>query len=213
MHASRPSLCSRIAARIPAAGRLFLSVVLAGTALSLAAKAGASPAGPRDSAAVDSSHPAPKTGDPAPDFTLPYATADTILFQGEPLAEAVKHGPVLLAFYPADWSPGCTREVCTFRDGIADLANLKVTVWAISGDQPFAHRAWAREQKLPFRLLSDVKHEVAGEYGSFNPKSGFNQRTVFVVGSDGRIAYENTAYSVKDQTDYEALKKAIAGVH
>ena len=155
---------------------------------------------------------APKVGDTAPDFTLPYATADTLIFKGESLRGAVKNGPVLLAFYPADWSPGCTREVCTLRDSFDQLGQLHVTVWGISGDNPFSHRAWAQFHKLPFRLLSDTRHDVAQSYGSFDPDRGYNKRTVFVVGSDGRIKYENLGYSVADTTDFHRLREAMAGV-
>ncbi len=155
---------------------------------------------------------APRPGDPAPDFSLPYATADTIVAQGEPLREAVRKGPVVLAFYPADWSPGCTREVCTLRDAFTDLAGLNATIWAISGDQVYSHKAWAAAQHLPFRLLSDQKHEVATAYGSFNTETGFNRRTAFIVGRDGRIAYADPAYSVQDQKSFEALKAALAKV-
>jgi peroxiredoxin len=152
---------------------------------------------------------APKVGDPAPDFTLPYATADTVAMQGTPLSGAVKSGPVLLAFYPADFSPGCTKEVCSLRDSFKELAELHLTVWGISGDNVFAHRAWTQAEKLPFRLLSDSKHEVARSYGSFNPETGFNSRTVFLIGQNGTVAYENLAYSVKDDKDFQALKDAV----
>lgn len=151
-----------------------------------------------------------QVGDRAPDFTLPYATADTIVFHGEPLHDAVKRGIVVLAFYPADWSPGCTKEVCTLRDSFDDFAKLKVTVWAISGDQVFSHRAWAEQQHLPFRLLSDTKHKVAEAYGVFDEERGQNQRSVFVVGSGGKILYADPDYSVKDEADFQALQRELA---
>jgi peroxiredoxin len=152
----------------------------------------------------------PAVGEAAPDFTLPYATADTTVFTGVALHEALKSGPILLAFYPADWSPGCTKEVCTFRDSFSQLAVLKITIWGISGDTVFSHRAWAANEKLPFRLVSDAKHEVAKAYDVFNADAGYNQRSVFVVGKDGRILYENVNYSVADQKDFDALKAALA---
>jgi peroxiredoxin len=154
----------------------------------------------------------PKVGEPAPDFTLGYATTDTIVATGIPLSRELRSGPVLLGFYPADWSPGCTREVCSFRDSFKDLGGLGITVWGISGDNLFAHHAWAQAQKLPFPLLSDIKHEVAMKYGSFDSETGLNHRTVFVVGRDGRIVYEKVPYSVKDDKDFEALKAALRGL-
>jgi len=152
----------------------------------------------------------PSVGSQAPDFTLPYATADTIVFEGEPLREAVRRGPVVLFFYPADWSPGCTREVCTLRDAFAELASLDATVWGISGDTVFSHRAWAEHHGLPFPLLSDLKHEAALLYDSFNAESGLTRRTVYVVGKDMRVLYADADYSVKDDADFNALKSALA---
>jgi peroxiredoxin Q/BCP len=152
----------------------------------------------------------PSVGSQAPDFTLPYATADTIVFEGEPLREAVRRGPVVLFFYPADWSPGCTREVCTLRDAFGDLARLGTQVWGISGDYVFSHRTWAEHHQLPFRLLSDHRHEVALAYGSYDSERGFNRRTVFVVGRDGRIAYADDNYSVADEADFAALRAWLA---
>jgi peroxiredoxin Q/BCP len=155
---------------------------------------------------------APKVGDAAPDFSLPYATKDTIVWEGESLLATTKNSPVLLAFYPADWSGGCTKEVCTFRDTWNEFASLGVTVWAISGDYAYSHKAWAEHHSLPFRLLSDHDHAVAKAYGSYNDESGMNARTVFLVGKDGKIKYANLKYSVKDDSDFTALKKALAGL-
>jgi len=152
---------------------------------------------------------APAAGDPAPDFRLPYATADTLVWAGEALSTAVQQGPVVLAFYPADWSPGCTKEVCTLRDAFAELGSLRATVWGISGDTVFSHRAWAEHHRLPFRLVSDMKHEAARAYGSFNEESGFTRRTVYVVGKEMRVLYADPDYSVKDETDFKALRDAL----
>lgn len=152
---------------------------------------------------------APAAGDPAPDFRLPFATADTLVWEGEALSTAVQQGPVVLAFYPADWSPGCTKEVCTLRDAFAELGSLQATVWGISGDTVFSHRAWAEHHGLPFRLVSDMKHEAARAYGSFNEESGFTRRTVYVIGRGMRVLYADADYSVKDETDFKALKEAL----
>jgi peroxiredoxin len=199
-------------ARVRLAASSPLLAVSFVAALSVFAAAAGS-ASASDPQAASAPAVAPQVGNPAPDFALPYATADTVAVQGTPLSAAVKQGPVLLAFYPADFSPGCTKEVCTLRDSFQELAGLRVTVWGISGDNVFAHRAWARSEKLPFRLLSDTRHEVARSYGSFNPESGFNTRTVFLIGRDGRVAYENVAYSVKDDHDFQALKEALRKFH
>jgi len=149
-------------------------------------------------------------GQLAPDFTLPYATKDTIAFEGINLATEVKKGPIVLAFYPADWSGGCTKEVCTFRDGFSDLEKLGARIWAISGDYVYSHRAWAKHHELPFELLSDHDHAVARAYGVFNVDSGMNKRSVFVVGTDGKLVYVDSEYSVADDGDYNRLKAELA---
>ncbi len=153
---------------------------------------------------------APKVGDPAPGFVLPYATRDSVARDSLALASLAGRRNVVIAFYPADWSGGCTREVCALRDNFAALAALDADIVGISGDYVFSHHEWAKHHDLPFRLASDHRHDVARAYGSFNEASGFNRRTVFVVGRDGRIAYADPAYSVRDAASFEKLKAALA---
>ncbi|MBI4418857.1 MAG: redoxin domain-containing protein, partial [Ignavibacteriales bacterium] len=73
-----------------------------------------------------------------------------------------------MAFYPADWSPGCTKELCTFRDSLARLQEPNVEILAISGDYVWSHHAWAKHHEFPFKLLSDHRHTVARLYASSN---------------------------------------------
>lgn len=153
---------------------------------------------------------APKVGDPAPGFVLPYATRDSVARDSLSLATLTGPRNLVLAFYPADWSGGCTREVCTLRDNFAALAALDAEVVGISGDYVFSHHAWAKHHDLPFRLASDHRHDAARAYGSYHEAAGFNRRTVFVVGRDGRIAYADPAYSVRDAASFEKLKAALA---
>ncbi len=156
---------------------------------------------------------APAVGDRAPQFSLPYATRDSIAHSPMRLADELGHGPVVVAFYPADWSPGCTKEVSSLRDDFQRLVELRATVLPISGDYVFSHHEWAKHQNLPFPLLSDHSHLVARSYGSYDAASGFNRRTVFLLDSQGRIVYENLNYSVKDGSDFQKLKDALAGLH
>jgi peroxiredoxin Q/BCP len=117
-----------------------------------------------------------------------------------------------LAFYPADWSTGCTKEVCAMRDNFAALQALDAEVLAISGDYVWSHHEWAKALNLPFKLLSDHAHIVAKLYQSFNEKSLYNRRTVVVVDKQGKIAYANMEYSVGDLKDFDKLKTALATV-
>jgi peroxiredoxin Q/BCP len=84
---------------------------------------------------------------------LPYATQEKIfLSPADQLALSGQRGKaVILAFYPADWSGGCTKEVCTLRDTFAELAKLNAVVLGISGDYVFSHQEWAKFHKLQFR--------------------------------------------------------------
>jgi peroxiredoxin Q/BCP len=155
---------------------------------------------------------APKVGDAAPDFKLPYATQEQIYFKPEERMSlsSMRGKNVILAFYPADWSGGCTKEVCTLRDTFAELAKLNATVLAISGDYVFSHHEWAKFHKLQFPLLSDHDHKVAQAYGSYNEAVGFNNRTIFLIDKDGVVRYSNLAFKAGDANDYNRLKEELA---
>ncbi|HTY38809.1 MAG TPA: peroxiredoxin [Bacteroidota bacterium] len=155
---------------------------------------------------------APSVGSKAPDFALPYATKDSIAKRPASLSDFVGKRAVIVAFYPADWSTGCTKEVCTMRDNFSALQQLDAEVLAISGDYVWSHFEWAKFHTLPFKLLSDHAHQVAKLYDSYNEKSLYNRRTVFVIDKKGTIAYENLAYSVADLQDFEKLRNALAAL-
>lgn len=154
---------------------------------------------------------APKVGEMAPDFKLPYATQEKIFIRPEEhLALSSLRGKnVILAFYPADWSGGCTKEVCTLRDTFADLAKLEATVLGISGDYVFSHHEWVKYHKLQFPLLSDHDHKVARMYASYDEASGFNKRTVFLIDKQGRIRYVNMAFRAGNKEDYDRLRAEL----
>jgi len=153
--------------------------------------------------------PALHVGDSAPDFSLPYATRDSVASDALTLSSLVGKRNIVLAFYPADWSGGCTKEVCTLRDNFTNLAKLNADVVAISGDYVFSHHEWAVHHNLPFKLASDHNHHVAKEYGSYMEPYGFNRRTVFVVDHQGKIAYMDMAYSVRDSVSFGKLQAAL----
>jgi hypothetical protein len=75
----------------------------------------------------------PKVGDAAPDFSLPYATRDSIASDDLKLSSLVGKRNIVLAFYPADWSGGCTKEVCTLRDNFTALSALNAEIIGLSG--------------------------------------------------------------------------------
>ena len=154
---------------------------------------------------------APKVGQPAPDFKLPYATQEAIHMKpDEQMSLASQRGKnVILAFYPADWSSGCTAEVCTLRDTFAELSKLNATVLGISGDYVFSHQEWAKYHKLQFPLLSDHDHSVAKTYDSYMEGVGFNKRTVYLIDKEGVVRYVNLAFKAGDKKDYDALRAEL----
>lgn len=153
----------------------------------------------------------PKVGEAAPDFRLPYATIEKVFLKPEEyLALSGLRGKnVILAFYPADWSGGCTTEVCTLRDTFAELAKLNAAVLGVSGDYVFSHHEWAKFHKLQFPLLSDHDHKIARLYGSYNEAYGFNKRTVFLIDKDGVVRYSNLDFKAGDAKDYNRLREEL----
>ena len=151
-------------------------------------------------------------GDSAPDFTLPYATKDSISTVGLKLSNVIGKRSIILAFYPADWSGGCTKEMCTIRDNFDALSQLGATVYGISGDYVYSHREWARYHNLQFALLSDHSHELARKYQSYNDQSGMNMRTVYVIDRAGKIAYIDLAYKSGSPESFELLKAALKNI-
>ncbi len=153
----------------------------------------------------------PRAGEAAPEFHLPYATQEKIFFDAkEQMTLASQRGKnVILAFYPADWSGGCTKEVCTLRDTFAELSKLNATVLGISGDYVFSHQEWAKHHNLQFPLVSDHKHEVARMYGVYDEASGFNNRSVFLIDKAGVVRYMNLKFKAGEKKDYDDLRAAL----
>lgn len=147
-------------------------------------------------------------GDKAPDFTLPLATKDTLI-QALKLSDVLGKDNIILAFYPADWSGGCTKEMCTMRDNFGTLSQLGATVYGISGDYVYSHREWAKYHNLQFALLSDHNHDVARMYSSYNPDTGFNLRTIYVIDKSGTIAYIDLGYKAGSVESFDKLKDAL----
>jgi peroxiredoxin Q/BCP len=154
----------------------------------------------------------PAVGEKAPDFKLPYATQETVEYNPEKgLSLSQYRGQiVVLAFYPADWSPGCTTEVCTLRDTFRDLGKLGVVILGISGDYVFSHHEWAKHHNLKFPLLSDHDHAVAKTYNSFmGPPLMYNKRTVYVIDGHGIVRHRDLDFKHDDKADYDAVSAAI----
>ena len=151
----------------------------------------------------------PREGTKAPDFSLPWATKETVGTADAPYELWRDRGKtVVLAFYPADFTKGCTAELQTFADQYDTLFGSDVVVLGVSSDSLESHKRFAASLDLPFRLLSDPGLEVARKYAS-NGDAGRAKRTVFVIGPDGRVRYRNMKFNPLDPKDYSALGSAV----
>ena len=105
------------------------------------------------------------------------------------LEELVNHGPIVLYFYPKDFTPGCTIEACSFRDAFEDLIGLGATIVGVSADDEASHKAFASRYRLPFSLLADPERSIARDYGVIGTFLGFSRarRVTFLIGRDRRI--------------------------
>ena len=124
-------------------------------------------------------------GTAAPDFTLP-TTPD----QKVTLSE-LRGRPVILAFYPADWSPICTDQMSLYNEVLPMFHEYGAEIVGISVDGAWCHAAFAQHRKLHFPLLADFepKGEVAKQYGAYEYKEGVARRALFVLDSEGVIRW------------------------
>jgi peroxiredoxin len=126
-----------------------------------------------------------------------------------------EHGQVsVLAFFPAAFTSVCTKELCTFRDGIAEYQNLKATVYGISVDSPFSLAEFKKQQHLPFALLSDHRHEAIQKYGVVyenlaNVGLTVAARSVFVIEPHGNVSWAWVSAKPTDEPSYDEVKKAV----
>ena len=106
------------------------------------------------------------------------------------LTSALKDGPILLVFYPGDFTPVCTKQLCTYRDRIEDFRKYGVQILGISANDPESHAKFVKEYDFPFLLLSDPEGETAKKYEcqSFL-MLGRVSRAVFIINSKGLILY------------------------
>ncbi len=150
----------------------------------------------------------PRENERAPDFSLPGATREGPAAQWFSLS-ALRGKVVVLAFYPKDFTKGCTAELTTFTDQYTDLFGADVVVVGISADSLDTHVRFAGSLNAPFQLLSDMDQKVARAYGSAG-KDGYNRRTVYVIDQKGRVSYRNLQFGALDPKAYSDLKSAIS---
>jgi peroxiredoxin Q/BCP len=125
-----------------------------------------------------------KVGSVAPDFTLPSQAGEMVS-----LKDFSGRKPVVLFFYPKDDSPGCTKEVCAFRDNFEEFSKLDVQVIGISSDSVESHRRFAAKHDLSFPLLSDEGGNIRRLYGVPKTFGLFPGRVTYVIDKEGVVRH------------------------
>lgn len=151
-----------------------------------------------------------KVGEKAPDFTLVNQAMEK-----ETLSN-YKGENVVLAFYPGAFTGGCTKEMCTIRDEIADLEDLKAKVFGISVNDPFSNKAFHEENVLNFPLLCDYNREVVKKYNVYHDDfaglKGYTvaKRSVFIVDNKGVVRYAWVSDDPRVMPPYDEIKAQLA---
>jgi peroxiredoxin Q/BCP len=146
-------------------------------------------------------------GQTAPDFTLPAADGSTVS-----LSDYQGH-KVVVYFYPAAMTPGCTKQACDFRDSLASLQAAGYAVLGVSPDTPAKLSRFVERDELTFPLLSDPGHEVLQAWGAWGEKTRYGKkvigviRSTVVVGPDGTV--ELARYNVKATGHVALLRRAL----
>ncbi|WP_137845232.1 thioredoxin-dependent thiol peroxidase [Microbacterium sp. 2FI] len=150
-----------------------------------------------------------ETGSPAPDFTLTDQDERSVSLEG------LRGGGVILFFYPAAMTPGCTTEACDFRDSLVPLQAAGYTVLGISRDDAATLRQFRERDSLPYDLLSDPDHAVHDAYGAWGEKMNYGKlvegviRSTFVIDAGGVV--QHALYNVK-ATGHVARVRGLLGV-
>jgi len=144
-------------------------------------------------------------GTVAPDFALPDASGRLVRlsdFRGQ---------PVVLVFYPLDWSPGCSRQLDLYQQELDEFRKRNAQILAVSVDSIYSHGAWAAVRGLEFPLLSDFhpKGEVAKRYSAWREQDGFSERALYVIDPEGVIRYSHVSPYLHHVPDLDELLEAI----
>jgi peroxiredoxin len=149
-------------------------------------------------------------GNDAPDF---------LLFDTDKKERTLKEfasRKVVLVFYPGAFTSVCTKELCTFRDSLAQFNLLEAQVLGVSVDAPFANKAFAAENHLQFPLLSDYTRGTSKVYGGvhedFAGLKGYStsKRAVFIIDEEGKILYRWVSENPGVEPNYDEVIKALA---
>ncbi|MBC8026330.1 MAG: peroxiredoxin [Steroidobacteraceae bacterium] len=143
-------------------------------------------------------------GQEAPQFTLPDQDGHDISLTG-----LLKDGPAILYFYPADFTPGCTREACSIRDLHKELTQAGLTVAGISPQSPDSHKRFREKHGLRFTLLADETKEVIKMFGVDGLLGFWVQRVTFLIDQKREVIGRVKAhFSIAEHEEF--IRKAIA---
>jgi len=147
-----------------------------------------------------------KVGDMAPDFDLPSTKGGRVK-----LSDFRGKSPVVLAFFPAAFTGGCTKEMLAYQARLANFQGYSAQIFGISGDNTPSQSEFAKQLKLEFPLLSDfATREAMAAYGVLIPGRGIANRATFVVDKDGRIVHIEEGSAAIDVTGAETACSRLA---
>jgi len=150
-------------------------------------------------------------GSKAPEFSLTNQDREAVTLSG------LKGKPVVLAFFPAAFSGVCTKELCTFRDSMAQLGKAHAQVFGVSVDTFFTLKAFQDQQKLTFPLLSDFNKTAIRDYGVFNEDmiglKGIAKRATFVIDKGGIVRHREVLEDARNEPNYEAVFTTLEGLN
>ena len=148
-----------------------------------------------------------KVGQKAPNFSVEDDSGKKVKLSD------FKGKKVVLYFYPKDDTPGCTKEACSFRDGLKGLTKLGAVVLGVSMDDVKSHKKFKDKFDLNFPLLADTEKKIVTDYGVWKEKSMYGrtymgiERTTFIIGGDGKISH--IFPKVKVGQHYDEVKEAL----
>ena len=149
-------------------------------------------------------------GTTAPDFTLTDQDRHPVTLSQQ------RGRPVVLAFFPGAFSSVCEKELCTFRDSMAQLGKATAQVYGISTDTFFALKAFSDQQKLNFPLLSDFNKQVIRDFGVFNEDmiglKGIAKRAVFVIDKNGVVRHREVLEDARNEPNYQKIHDTLASL-
>lgn len=142
-------------------------------------------------------------GEIAPEFILSDENGDKVS-----LIALLREGPIILYFYPADFTPGCTKEACVIRDIHGDIASVGLRVYGVSPQDQESHRRFRDEHKLPFSLICDPEKVAVKMYDVDGPFGVGVRRVTYLIGQN-QIIQDALQADIKIDKHREFIEKAI----